>query len=152
MLNRVSWMDEFLCEYVDGTMDYSVRAVFEECLECDSRLAKKVKHLRGTRRLLSEHSFRAPKDLRKRVRTRLSQCLPFATPVRPPHTSILVGTVAAIALAAALVAGTSQYIPAPMSGVRSAASPIAEAQNLDPSQIKRVNSGPLTEISPATGS
>ncbi len=145
-------MDEFLCEYVDGTMDYSVRAVFEECLECDSRLAKKVKHLRGTRRLLSEHSFRAPKDLRKRVRLRLSQCLPFATPVRPPHTSILVGTAAAIALAAALVAGTSQYIPAPMSGVRSVASPIAEAQNPDPSQIKRVNSGPLTEISPATGS
>lgn len=152
MLNRVSWMDEFLCEYVDGTMDCSVRAVFEECLECDSRLAKKVKHLRGTRRLLSEYSFRAPKDLRKRVRARLSQCLPFATPVRPPHTSILVGTAAAIALAAALVAGTSQYIPAPMSGLRSVAGPIAETQIQDPRQVKRVNGGPSTEITPAKGS
>ncbi len=145
-------MDEFLCEYVDDTMDCSVRTVFEECLECDSGLAKRVKHLRGTRRLLSEYSFRAPKGLRKRVRVRLSQCLPFATPVRPPHTSILVGTAAAIALAAALVAGTSQYIPAPMSGLHSAAGPIAEAQIQDPEQVKRVNSGSSTEISPAMGS
>ncbi len=145
-------MDEFLCEYVDGTMDYSVRAAFEECLKCDSSLAKKVKHLRGTRRLLSKHSFRAPKDLRRRVRMRLSECLPFATQVRPPHTSILVGTATAVALAVALVAGTSQCVPASMSGLHSVASPVAETQIQDLRQYKRVNGEPLREISPPKGS
>ncbi len=152
MLNRASWMDEFLCEYVDDTMDYSVRAAFEECLEYDSRLARKVKHLRGTRRLLSEHSFRAPKGLRRRVRIRLSKCLPFATPVRRPHASILVGTAAAIALAAALVAGTSRYTPAPVSKIQDAANPIVETPIRDLSHIKRVNGGSSTDIFWARGS
>lgn len=135
-------MDEFLCEYVDDTMDYSVRAAFEECVESDSRLAKQVRLLCDTRRLLCEYRSRIPMGLRSRVRTRLSRCLPFAAPVRPPHTSILVGTATAIVLAAALVAGTSRYIPTPLSGLRNASEPVTEILIKDPRRAKRVNRDP----------
>lgn len=141
-------MDEFLCEYVDDTMDCSVRAAFEECLECDSRLAQRVKRLRGTRSLLSQYSFQTPKDLRKKVRRRLTKCLPFASPVRPPHASVLIGTATSIILAAGLVAGTSQNIIDPVSVLQTATSPIAETEIMDTKLVKGVEGKPLTEFSP----
>ncbi len=152
MLNKASYMDEFLCEYIDGTMDYSVRAAFEECVECDTRLARQVKHLRGTQRLLCEYRSRTPKDLRARVRERLSCCLPFASPVRPPHTSILVGTATALALAAALGAGVSQYTPASFSGVRSTTAPIPLIHTKDPPALKKVEGSSYASLSPVSGS
>ncbi len=154
MLNRVFCMDEFLCEYVDDTMDCSVRVAFEECVECDSRLARQVRRLRGTRRLLCEYRSRIPAGLRSRVRRRLSRCLPFASPVRPPHVSILVGTATAIALAAALAAGTSQYTHASLSrlhGSGSAAS-VTQNQTKNTGSMKRVNAGALGRISSDKGS
>ena len=147
MLNRTSYMDEFLCEYVDGTMDYSVRAAFEECVECDSRLARQVRHLCRTRQLLREYRLRTPKDLRIRVLKRLSRCLPLATRVRPPHTSILIGTATAIALAIALVAGASRYIPASLSKLQGNTTTVVETQAKNLWHAKSVYSGLLRALS-----
>ncbi len=145
-------MDEFLCEYIDGTMDYSVRAAFEECVECDTRLARQVRHLRGTQRLLCEYRSRTPTGLRAKVLKRLSRCLPFASPVRPPHTSILVGTATALVLAAALGAGVSQYNPASFFVLRSMTVPIPIIQIKDPWHLKKVEGDSYRRIFPVSGS
>ena len=69
-----SWLDELLCEYVDGTMDPTVRQAFEECLCCDPMLAQQVERLRCTRTLLCRHGcqLRMPQGLQARVRRRLA--------------------------------------------------------------------------------
>jgi anti-sigma factor RsiW len=46
------WLDEWLCEYVDGTMDPSVEAVFEQYVEANPELKAHVQRLRQTRELL----------------------------------------------------------------------------------------------------
>jgi anti-sigma factor RsiW len=46
-------LDEYLCEYVDGSMDPAVRDVFEEYLASNPGLAEHVACLCQTRRLLS---------------------------------------------------------------------------------------------------
>jgi len=46
------WLDEWLCEYVDGTMDPSVEAVFEQYVEANPELKSHVERLRQTRELL----------------------------------------------------------------------------------------------------
>jgi len=48
-----SWIDEWLCEYVDGTMDPSMEAVFEQYVEANPELKAHIKRLRKTRDLLS---------------------------------------------------------------------------------------------------
>ena len=45
-------LDELLCEYVDGTMDPTVQAVFEEYLESNPDLAAHVRCLCDTRNML----------------------------------------------------------------------------------------------------
>lgn len=47
-----SWLDEWLCEYVDGTMDPSLEAVFEQYVEANPELKAHVERLRETRDLL----------------------------------------------------------------------------------------------------
>ncbi len=46
------WLDEWLCEYVDGTMDPSLEAVFEQYVEANPDLKAHVKRLQKTRELL----------------------------------------------------------------------------------------------------
>lgn len=46
------WLDEWLCEYVDGTMDPSLEVVFEEYVEANPELKAHVERLRQTRELL----------------------------------------------------------------------------------------------------
>ena len=69
-----SWLDELLCEYVDGTMDRAVRQAFEEYLHTDPVLAQQVECLRCTRTLLCRHGCQvhAPQGLRARVHRRLA--------------------------------------------------------------------------------
>lgn len=142
MLSKAPWMDELLCEYVDGTMDRTVRAAFEECVEGDRRLARQVRCLRRIRRLLCDHRLRTPIGLRECVRRRLSRHLPFASPIRPPHTSILVGTAVAIILAAGLVAGASRQVPTSIMRLHGAGQSVLEA---DLGSVKRVQGRPLWE-------
>lgn len=81
-----SELDEYLCEYVDNTMDPCVRKVFEEYLVVDPVLAEHVEQLRHTRELLFHYGCRhhAPSGLQVRLRQRLglemirSQCPRFS--------------------------------------------------------------------------
>lgn len=51
------WLDEWLCEYVDGTMDPSLEVVFEEYVEANPELKAHVQRLRQTRELLGGCDF-----------------------------------------------------------------------------------------------
>ncbi len=51
-------LDEFLCEYVDGTMDPAVRAAFEEFLEANPPLAAHARCLCRTRTMLCSYGGR----------------------------------------------------------------------------------------------
>ncbi len=66
-------LDEFLCEYVDGTMDPSVRCAFEEYIRRTPRLAEHIEELRSTRRILCRYGsqLHAPAGLQSRLRQRL---------------------------------------------------------------------------------
>lgn len=46
------WLDEWLCEYVDGTMDPSLEAVFEKYVEANPELKAHIERLQKTRELL----------------------------------------------------------------------------------------------------
>jgi anti-sigma factor RsiW len=49
-----AWLDEWLCEYVDGTMDPSLEAVFEQYVEANPELKAHIQRLEETRDLLCE--------------------------------------------------------------------------------------------------
>ncbi len=51
-------LDEFLCEYVDGTMDAAVKEAFEEFLEANPSLAAHAQCLCRTRNMLSSYGGR----------------------------------------------------------------------------------------------
>lgn len=74
--NAESWqdLDEFLCEYVDGTMDPVVREVFEEYVRDNPDLAEHVQCLCDARDALvhSACSCRLKADFIDRLRRRLS--------------------------------------------------------------------------------
>lgn len=67
-------LDELLCEYVDGTMDPSVRVVFEEYLAANPDIAAKAGCLKQTRSLLCQYGchVEAPKGMHMRLRSRLA--------------------------------------------------------------------------------
>ena len=67
-------MDELLCEYVDGTMDPTVRDVFEECICADPGLAKKVRELQGTRSLLNSYGHKLREERRRCTANRTASC------------------------------------------------------------------------------
>ena len=66
-------LDEFLCEYVDGTMDPSVRAAFEEYLEANPRLAAHARCLCRTRSMLCSYGGRhGGETLEEQIRHRVA--------------------------------------------------------------------------------
>ncbi len=108
-----SWLDELLCEYVDGTMDRAVRQAFEEYLHTDPVLAHQVECLRCTRTLLCRHGCQvhAPQGLQARVRRRLAwemmrpQPLYFSRAASRLNALVAVGSVAAVVVMASLLVG-----------------------------------------------
>ncbi len=110
-----SWLDELLCEYVDGTMDRAVRAAFEECLHADPLLAEQVKQLRCTRTLLCRHGCQvpAPDALQARIRRRLaSEMVHPQSPYFPEAASrlgafVTAGSVVAAAVMIGLLVGAA---------------------------------------------
>ena len=80
-----SGLDEFLCEYVDGTMDPVVRMAFEEYLRQNPDLYEHIECLRETRSMLCRYGcrLRAPAALQQRLRERLGQELFNPPPVMP---------------------------------------------------------------------
>lgn len=110
-----SWLDELLCEYVDGTMDATVRQAFEEYLDTDPVLAQQVDRLRCTRTLLCRHGcqVRTPRGLHARVRRRLAWEMVHD---EPPYFSqaasrlgafVAIGSVVAAAVMVSLLVGTA---------------------------------------------
>lgn len=106
-----SWLDELLCEYVDGTMDRAVRQAFEEYLHTDPVLAQQVECLRCTRTLLCRHGCQvhAPQGLQARVRRRLAWEMmhpqPFPRAASRLNAFVAVGSVAAAVVMASLLVG-----------------------------------------------
>ncbi len=112
-----SWLDEWMCEYVDGTMDPAVRRSFEEYVRAEPELARRVERLRRTRTLLCRHGCRiqAPEGLQARVRRRMAwEMMRHQRPVFSEALSRL-GTYAALAscllivLMAGMLAGAYLY-------------------------------------------
>mgnify|MGYP006427687207 CR=1 FL=1 len=66
-----AWLDEWLCEYVDGTMDPALEAVFEEYLRANPELSAHVERLKETRELLCacgrQSSAECPSDTQAEV-------------------------------------------------------------------------------------
>jgi hypothetical protein len=67
-------LDELMCEYVDGTMDTSVRRVFDEFLTANPEIACQVEDLRRTRMLLLRrgHGTMPDSRLHDRVKCRVA--------------------------------------------------------------------------------
>ncbi|MDA0875464.1 MAG: hypothetical protein O3C45_10450 [Bacteroidetes bacterium] len=66
-------LDEFLCEYVDGTMDPAVRAAFEEFLEANPDLAAHARCLCQTRSMLCSFGGRHPRsNMEEQIRQRVA--------------------------------------------------------------------------------
>lgn len=63
------WLDEWLCEYVDGTMDPSLEAVFEQYVQANPELKAHVERLQQTRDLLCECGLpnEAPSDVEEKI-------------------------------------------------------------------------------------
>ncbi len=106
------WLSEWLCEYVDGTMDPSVRAVFDEYLRANPELAEHVERLCEMRLLLcqcqeapepSEQMHRRADEIRRRLCRQLEEEMMQTRSPLPEG----VGTVAAVAsgMTAMLVVG-----------------------------------------------
>ncbi len=114
-----SWLDELLCEYVDGTMDPGVRVVFEEYLRTDPVLAQQAECLCHTRTLLCRHGcrVRTPRGLQARVRRRLASEMVYPQPPYVPQTPlrlgafVAVGSVAAALVVAGMVVGALGLAP-----------------------------------------
>lgn len=64
-----AWLDEWLCEYVDGTMDPSLKANFEKYIDANPELKAHIEQLNETRDLLGQRATSKPpsKERRKRV-------------------------------------------------------------------------------------
>jgi hypothetical protein len=63
-----AWLDEWLCEYVDGTMDPSLEAVFETYVEANPDLKAHIEQLNETREMLGHSGKPAPPSRAKRRR------------------------------------------------------------------------------------
>ena len=128
------WLDEWLCEYVDGTMDPSLEAVFEQYVEADPELKAHVERLRQTRELLrgcdapDAPTAPAREDLPCEVEEDLFRA-PTALPdglLGRTTPTVAAGLVSSIAVA--LVVG---FLAGSMFVDRSSRSPVASATTIE---------------------
>ncbi len=136
-----SWLDEFLCEYVDGTMDPGTRAAFEEYLRANPALREHVQCLCRTRQLLCRYgACQAPPGFQNRLRQRLARETMAPQPLLLPDVVARLGTYATWASVMLLVftvgmlAGTTfQATPGDgRSPLASAASQRTASEHTDP--------------------
>ena len=99
------WLHEFLCEYVDGTMDPAARAAFEQYVRGNPQLARHVERLCQARQMLCQHGCRlhAPPDIRDRLHRRLAGEVMRTQPPLPPTLAHRLGSVASFTSVMALV-------------------------------------------------
>lgn len=79
-----SWLNEWLCEYVDGTMDPSLRRVFDKYVQANPDLKAHVERLRHTRELLCACSREAKQEAPEAVRARVQETVECDL-LRTPH-------------------------------------------------------------------
>jgi anti-sigma factor RsiW len=118
-----SWLNEWLCEYVDGTMDPSLRRVFEKYVEANPDLKAHIERLRHTRELLcqcrqpvdDDVPESVPESVRARVREKV-ECDMLRTPhslhdivKERPMTAFVSSFV--VALVVGLFAGAALFAP-----------------------------------------
>lgn len=118
-----SWLNEWLCEYVDGTMDPSLRRVFEKYVQANPELKAHVERLRHTRELLCRCSRasrqEAPDVVRARVQEKV-ECDMLRTPgtlheaVRE-HPMTAFASTLVVALVVGVFAGATLFAPEPVS-------------------------------------
>ncbi|WP_022835840.1 anti-sigma factor family protein [Salisaeta longa] len=63
------WLDEWLCEYVDGTMPPAQRRIFEQYVDADPQLKAHIEDLKATRQLLQR--CRCTKAASQRAQARI---------------------------------------------------------------------------------
>lgn len=114
-----SWLNEWLCEYVDGTMDPSLRRVFDEYVEANPELKAHVERLRHTRELLCQCSRRSQQEASDEVRARVQEqieCDMLRTPgslrdvVRERPVTAFASTLM-VALVVGMFAGATLFAP-----------------------------------------
>ena len=98
-------LDEWLCEYVDGTIDPIVREALEEYMQINPVLASHVESLRETRYLLCRYgcNHKAPRELQPRLRNRLEhEIIHDSEPLFSKY-NVHLATLAALSSFAALI-------------------------------------------------
>jgi anti-sigma factor RsiW len=129
------WLDEWLCEYVDGTMDPSLEAVFEQYVEANPELKAHVERLQETRDLLCECglSREVPTDVEAEICTEvecdmLQSSAPLSEFVRD-HSMAALGVVSsvAVALVVGFLVGATMVETEPAGSSPSVATPAANA-------------------------
>jgi len=122
-----AWLDEWLCEYVDGTMDPSLQATFEKYVEANPELKAHIEQLNETRDLLGQQCAPEPPSPEKRqrvcnrVRSRVcqkvecdmlrSQTSLFALAHDHPSVAIGFASSIAVALVVGVFAGAMLFGP-----------------------------------------
>lgn len=157
------WLDEWLCEYVDGTMDPSLEAVFEQYVEANPKLRAHVQRLKQTRELLCECSLSAgaTEDLESEICTEVecdlmasSAPLSDAVRARPLAAAGILSSVAIALVIGFLVGATvvgSQGSGTPISSVTDAidgeapsvSAPVQQTQTRVRPVVRRSSVSPL---------
>ena len=157
------WLDEWLCEYVDGTMDPSLEAVFEQYVEANPELKAHIQRLKETRRLLcecglpNEPSADVKEDICTEARCDSSSSLPLSDlfPDRPAATFGLVSSVAVALVVGFLVGATVGPTPLSLSTTSPSAPPtesrVSASPSLEPTHDpSRAPTPPLLQLSPSS--
>jgi anti-sigma factor RsiW len=146
------WIDEWLCEYVDGTMDPSLEAVFEQYVEANPELKAHVERLQQTRDLLCECGRSAdptadvePAACPETACDEPASSAPASETERTrPVVALGVVSSIAVAFALGLLVGATMVTPtAPLSS----SSPTAIEQTTSPSEAppRRARAAPQVE-------
>jgi len=126
------WLDEWLCEYVDGTMDPSLEAVFEQYVEANPELKAHIERLQKTRDLLCQCSRLgdAPPDEEPDRPSEPARPHPPSSPSSAPddtRPTVVIGMVSsiAVALVVGFLAGATMVSPSAFT-LSSASSPVEQ--------------------------
>lgn len=151
------WLDEWLCEYVDGTMDPSVEAVFEQYVEANPELKAHVERLRQTREILcgcdapEAPSTEMQAEMCSEVEEDLLQSptvLPEATSARSKMVLGIASSIA-VALVVGFLAGSMLVDPTPSPTPTAAP---AERQAVPPTSVQDEAGPRLDRSAPAAPS
>lgn len=123
----LSDLDEYLTEYVDGTMDPAMREAFEEYLESNPELVEHICYLNDVRCVLSQLncSCRAPAGVQSRVRQLIS-CDMLDSEGSPKTLEVKQFYTLAVAAAAVVIVSVGTVVMYSSTGPEMISSPVVE--------------------------